>query len=316
MCVPHAALSDLIAGLTKGTSARKLATTTATLAPHPSRPVLSLLGYQVPIEALPAEDFPELPDPDQATARVEGPAFTEALARVMTAHDPGAEPEILTSVSLESTDGELHITTVNRYRLATARLPICGHAPEFRALVSGAFLGKLGKLLSGETVTLEVEDDEGGGFVRIRSGHITALLRLVDGDYVKWQYFLPQAWVDGPATTLAADRAALVDLTDKAAVITRATGGRALPVTVTADHAGITIGPDDDTVTPRVAAELNGASASYRIRVAPAYLRAALTSVPGGRALLQAQAPDRPVVFTSADDDPIHFHHVVMPIRL
>ncbi|WP_435111918.1 DNA polymerase III subunit beta [Nocardiopsis synnemataformans] len=319
-CVPHAVLADLLAGLTKGTGAHKLATTTVTLAPHPSQPVLSLLGYEVPIESLPAEDFPELPDLDQAPVTVAGSVFTDSLARVMVAHDPTVEIEVLTAACLESRDGQLHITTANRYRLATARLPLEGYAGEFAALVDGTFLTKLGKLLTGATVTVEVDRrEEGGGFVRLRSGDITALLRLMEGEYVTWRAFLPESWPDGPSTTLTTDRAALVELTDKAAVIAKAKGRRMAPVVLDANDTGVTVGPEDATVTPRLRAELANGSGAYRIRANPAFLRAALAAIPGERVTLYARSAtstlDPPVVFTAADHDPTHYQHAVMPIR-
>jgi DNA polymerase III subunit beta len=161
LLVNHADLVKQVTAL--GATVRK----TADRATLPVRLDLAALtveinGYTMPLEPLPVEDYPALPEAAPTVARVDRETFTELVNRVSVALGKDDTLPMLTGVNLRVLDGHLRLETTDRFRLISAGMDAIT-STEAVALAPGKklveVLKELGKV-GGDQVTIGMLSQE------------------------------------------------------------------------------------------------------------------------------------------------------------
>ena len=319
LLLEHAGLTKTLAAIAKGERKADADAMTITVISTTSGPVLAASGYEIPLHASPSvQDFPTLPPVMPGTHVVDRAAFSQTAARVLVAADRGDTLPILTGVRLTLERDSVHLVATDRYRLATARLSATGTSDE-TTLVLGAFLGKVLKRMSGQTLSISVDNTDGTRWVTWSAGQTTALTLELAGEYPKVASIIPA----NTECTVTVDRKALAAATIKAAAITKAAAGANTPVRLVVSPAGITVAPSVETGqgqvrAPELDATITGIT-EMTIGANPTFLGDMLAAFAGETITLHLDTPSKPFVATNEPTgltDPGAYLHVLMPVRV
>lgn len=207
--VPSRLMSEFIANLPKGNVDLKLDGTKL----H-----ISSGHYTSTINGLPAEDFPALPDINDADElTIPATVMKRAVAQtVLTASRDDTRP-VLTGVFCHSYEGSLYFAATDGYRLSERRLIPCDF--EVSALIPASTLQDVVRVLSETTDTVTVLLDPTQ--VRFRMDDIEITSRLIEGNFPDYRQLIP-ASTDITAIT---DKDELTRITKIASLFARESGG-------------------------------------------------------------------------------------------
>jgi len=207
--VPSRLMSEFIANLPKGNVDLKLDGTKL----H-----ISSGHYTSTINGLPAEDFPALPDINDADElTIPATVMKRAVAQtVLTASRDDTRP-VLTGVFCHSHEGSLYFAATDGYRLSERRLIPCDF--EVSALIPASTLQDVVRVLSETTDTVTVLLDPTQ--VRFRMDDIEITSRLIEGNFPDYRQLIP-ASTDITAIT---DKDELTRITKIASLFARESGG-------------------------------------------------------------------------------------------
>jgi DNA polymerase III subunit beta len=96
---------------------------TMTLAASEQALAITSKGARWTLPAIPADEYPRLPDLPPEAGVVDGEAFARSVTRVAVAAARDSKQQALTCVQLTADTGELNLAATDGYRLAADRLP-------------------------------------------------------------------------------------------------------------------------------------------------------------------------------------------------
>jgi DNA polymerase-3 subunit beta len=348
--VPAAYLADILAGLLKGSTARKFGGTPVALSVTPGKAypaveavlacvtddgkvhpavraekahadpdilTVDIDGYQFTLTCLTVADYPSAP----LTGKVTGAAVLQAAdlqagaARVAVAAGKDVTLPMLTGVRIEAEKGQVTLVTTDRFRLAIQTLDAGIRAP-FTTLIPMARLLAVAKLLPADgLVDVELMD----GRVRFIAGPVTATIRVLDTEFVKYRALLPAK----VTTSFTVDAAKLTQAIHRiSAAVDRGRHLRFNVVTAGDDVEGVRLEAGDDdmrAVSPTITCSGTGAS-DIHTAFNPAYLLAAIAqATDGGLVSIGLTTAGRPALLAATIDDLTSgsgYRHLVMPARL
>lgn len=160
---------------------------------------LTIDGYQYRLESV---DVTEIPAANSLTDTVISGSITlgvvgfrDALTRVTVAAGKDDTLPMLTGVQLTAAKGMVTLAATDRFRLAVDTVPAFNEpGDDFRVLAPAADLLNVMKLLDPGLVRItKVAGSTPGAvaWVRLTAGPITAALRVMDTEFVKWMQLLP-----------------------------------------------------------------------------------------------------------------------------
>jgi DNA polymerase III subunit beta len=150
---------------------------------------------QFAVRALPAQEFPQLPEPADQSVELDAQAFAEALRQVVSAASVDESRPILTGVLMAAEGDGLRLVATDSYRLAVRDLPGTSVLSEDQSvLVPSHALKELTRLLGDcATVTLRLgerdasfEFDDVGGL-----GSVRLMTRLIEGEFPNYRGLIP-----------------------------------------------------------------------------------------------------------------------------
>jgi DNA polymerase-3 subunit beta len=269
-------------------------------------------GFTVPVNTLPAKEFPNLPVTADTTFAVDRDVLLEQLTRVAVA--AGVDPTLpmLTGVRFELKHGELVLAATDRFRLAVNAMQVEGEGSG-EWLVPAKELLALVKAMPAGPVYI------GTGLYTwtVRGGAITATQRLLDSEFPRWRQLLRTEH----QTVVEVDRAALVRSVSKAIAIGSALNTRYLALASVEGQLTVSPHVGDVSVQGRVRGQSLAASVEGPAMVVGytgEYLLAALKSFEGDTVFFGIDTPTRPPLL--ADDRAglrgFGHRHLLMPARL
>jgi DNA polymerase-3 subunit beta len=323
---------------------RLLAEITRSLPPQPAEFTsdadsvsLSCGGAEFTLVALPAEEFPALPEPPAPAGSADGGVLAAAIAQVVPAASRDDTLPMLTAVCLDFAGTALTMAATDRYRLAVRELPWQPAADGLRsaALVPARTLAEAARTMAaGTPVTVAFDGGEaaadGGprpaeGMISFDDGTRRLTVRLIAGEFIRYQSRFPvefgcRAEVPAAAFTEAVRRVSLV--AERTTPVRLTFGGGAVIIEAQAEgraRATERVRADFDGSEPAIAFNphylLDGLTAAAAPVVharasQPAEGEEPATTVPagsgGGRVRIEFTSPAKPALITWAGPEEGH----------
>lgn len=150
--------------------------------------------YELPI--LPAEDFPQLPEPvDEPLGRIPLPHLLQAIAQTAFAALKASETTrlALTGVDIVLKEGGAKFAATNGYRLAIKRVPILGLPERYEGsfLVDAGIMTDVHRVFSG-IVAENAEVYGEAGQIHFRAGPVTFSCRLIQEQFPDFERVIPK----------------------------------------------------------------------------------------------------------------------------
>lgn len=177
--------------------------------------------YTSTINGAPADDFPELPEMDDAKAvkfQMGVDEFKAGLTQVMVAASNDMTRPALTGVYFNTFEGALYLAATDGYRLAERKF-IEQVESEVMAIVPAASLQEVLRSITDDVEAIEVLFDETQ--VRFRMGEVEVTSKLMDGSFPDYRQLIPQQ----TEVQVKLKRDELMRITKLAALFAREVGG-------------------------------------------------------------------------------------------
>ena len=260
-------------------------------------------GPKFTLRPLMIDDFPVFQDVVIDGVEVDGEALTEAINQVtIAASNDGARP-ILTGVLFESSEAGLRMVATDSYRLA--KKDLAGVGLEGNGLVPARGLRELPKTIGSGKVTAQLGDRE-AVFVSDKG---MLRLRLIDGNFPKYQSLLPEAYPN----QVIIDKEILLEALDRVTLVAE----DHIPVRFKLMDGGVEVAVSRQDVggeTEHLPGEFSGAEEEVSIAFNPRYLQDGVLAVAGDSVRIQVIDAYKPSVLDagSAGD----YLYLLMPVRI
>jgi DNA polymerase III subunit beta len=260
-------------------------------------------GPRFTLRPLNAEDFPSHEDVSVDGVEIDGDILADAINQVtIAASGDGARP-ILTGVLFETTDGGLRMVATDSYRLAKRELP--GVSLEGNGLVPARGLRELPRTIGAPKVTAQIRERE--AVFSSEKGQLR--LRLIDGNFPKYQSLLPDSYPN----EVTLDRDALLDALGRVTLVAE----DHIPVRLKMMEGGVEVAVSRQDVggeTEHLAGEFRGAEAEVMIAFNPRYLQDGVTALPGDKVRIRVIDAFKASIIDTGDDK--EFLYLLMPVRV
>lgn len=260
-------------------------------------------GPRFTLRPLSVEDFPTQEDIVSEGVEVDGDQLAEAIAQVtIAASGDGARP-ILTGVLFESSEQGLRMVATDSYRLA--KRDLVGVGLEGTGLVPARGLRELPRTIGASKVSAQLRERE----AVFSSDRGTLRLRLIDGNFPKYQSLLPDAY---PNQVLL-DKEELLDALGRVTLVAE----DHIPVKLKLMEGGVEVAVSRQDVggeTEHLAGEFSGADEEVSIAFNPRYLQDGVSAMTGDTVRIQVIDSFKPSVLDSGTDG--DFLYLLMPVRV
>lgn len=176
--------------------------------------------YESVINGASAEDFPEMPDIDEAAVtKFEVPAedFKGGVGQVIIASSTDYTRPALTGVFFSTFEGALYIAATDGYRLAELKL-IKEVSSEVEVIVPSSSLREvLNAMDDDEAVEILFDDSQ----VRFRTGDTEVTSKLIEGSFPNYRVLIPQS----VELDIELDKSEMLRITKIAALFARQSAG-------------------------------------------------------------------------------------------
>lgn len=177
--------------------------------------------YSSVINGAVADDFPELPEIDEAQAvkfKVGVDEFKTGINQVMMASSNDMTRPALTGVYFNTAEDGLYVAATDGYRLAERKLLDKVEA-EVKAIVPTGSLSEVLRSMTDEVGEMEILFDETQ--VRFRLGETEVTSKLIDGSYPDYRQLIPKE----EEVNLVLEKAELMRVAKLSALFAREVGG-------------------------------------------------------------------------------------------
>jgi DNA polymerase III subunit beta len=254
-----------------------------------------------------AEDFPRLPEIDDATAfAVDKEAFVDTIARVSRSASRDESRPVLTGVLVRFEGDKLVMAATDSYRLSVKETPLAeGPGREVEAIVPARALGELARIAqAGEPGTLRVGVQENQIVFGIDDIWLTA--RRIDGQFPNYKQLLPESF----EAEITMPREELLDVVRRTSVMAQ----RKSPLRLRFEDGELTISAQtQDVGEARESLPISYSGEVLEIGFNAEFLRDGLESVTDDSVRVKLISPLRPGLIHGESDD---FLYLIMPIRL
>ena len=259
--------------------------------------------YQV--NAYSAEDFPRLPDVENATTfGVPRAVFLETIGRVGRSASRDESRPVLTGVLVRFGDGKLSMAATDSYRLAVKESRLDSQVPELEAIVPARALTELARIAAGgeEEIQLGLEENH----AVFGAGGTWLTTRRIDGQFPDYNQLVPDTFEH----SVRLPRAELLEVVRRVAVMAQ----RNLPLRLRFAEGELPISArTQDVGEARESMPAPFSGEPLEIGFNAEFLRDGLESVEAEEVELKLISPLRPGLLTAEGDD---FWYLIMPIRL
>lgn len=255
------------------------------------------------------EEYPMLPDPGQPVGTVLAGELRTAIRRVIPATSKDEALPALSAVEVTTDADTLTIAATDRFRLAYATIswkPADPAAAPLAMVVPGDLLDVAAKI-GDDTDTVTLTTGEAGNLIGLATTRQITTGRVLDLPFPKWRTLIPAH----------GDRWARVNVADLQRAMKQASptidANPQFVLAVADTTIVVTTHGDDRSARVEIEAETSGEPIT--ICANAAYLDAALRGVASDTATVYfGPNANRPVLWHG--DDPDHYQHLLMPVRL
>lgn len=257
------------------------------------------------LHTIPADEFPNLVDPDGEQVVLGASDLAEGLKQVVRAASTDESRPILTGVLLAAEGGGLRMVSTDSYRLAVRDLPgTTALAEDQTVLVPSRALNELARALDDDTEVTLVLGERDASF-RVGQLHLTT--RLIEGEFPNYRGLIPTA----QPNRLHVDRQGLLDAVRRVRLMARENS----PVRLTMSSGLLEL----RAVTLDVGEASEQLDASYdgdELTVAfnPEYLVDGLEVTPGEQVSLETVDSLKPALIRPIGSE--DFLYLLMPVRV
>lgn len=260
-------------------------------------------GPRFTLRPLTVDDFPTQDDVVSDGVEVDGEAFAEAINQVtVAASGDGARP-ILTGVLFETSDAGLRMVATDSYRLS--KRDLSGVGLEGTGLVPARGLRELPRTIGAPKVTAQLRERE----AVFTSERGTLRLRLIDGNFPKYQSLLPDSYPN----QVILNKEELLEALGRVTLVAE----DHIPVRLKLMAGGVEVTVSRQDVggeTEHLAGEFSGADEEVSIAFNPRYLQDGVTAVLGDSVRIRVIDAFKPGVLDSGEDG--DFLYLLMPVRV
>jgi len=260
-------------------------------------------GPRFTLRPLTVDDFPVQEDLVAEGVEVDGDKLAEAINQVtIAASGDGARP-ILTGVLFETSDDGLRMVATDSYRLA--KRDIAGIGLEGTGLIPARGLRELARTIGAPKVTAQLRERE----AVFSSERGTLRLRLIDGNFPKYQSLLPETYPN----QVILDKEELLDALGRVTLVAE----DHIPVRLKLMDGGVEVTVSRQDVgaeSEHLAGEFTGADEEVSIAFNPRYLQDGVTAMPGDKVRIQVIDSFKPSILDTGTDG--EFLYLLMPVRV
>jgi len=260
-------------------------------------------GPRFTLRPLTVDDFPAQEDIVSDGVEVDGEALAEAINQVtIAASSDGARP-ILTGVLFETSDEGLRMVATDSYRLA--KRDLSGVGLEGTGLVPARGLRELPRTIGAPKVIAQLRERE----AVFSSDRGTMRLRLIDGNFPKYQSLLPDAYPN----QVILNREELLDALGRVTLVAE----DHIPVKLKLMEGGVEVSVSRQDVgaeTEHLDGEFTGSDEEVSIAFNPRYLQDGVSAMPGDKIRIQVIDSYKPSVIDSGTEG--DFLYLLMPVRV
>jgi DNA polymerase III subunit beta len=293
----------VIPGRLLSEAVRKMPAGSVTIGATESEVEIQGNGPRFTLRQLNLDDFPVQEDIVPDGVEVDGEDLAEAIGQVtIAASGDGARP-ILTGVLFESSDSGLRMVATDSYRLAKRELP--GVGLEGLGLVPARGLRELPRAIGATKVTAQLRDRE--AVFSSEKGMVK--LRLIDGNFPKYQSLLPDAYPN----QVVVEKEVLLDALGRVTLVAE----DHIPVRLKLMDGGVEVTVTRQDVggeSEHLAGDFTGSDEEVSIAFNPRYLQDGVNVVPGDSVRIRVIDAFKPSVVDSGGDD--DFLYLLMPVRV
>jgi DNA polymerase-3 subunit beta len=254
-----------------------------------------------------AEDFPRLPEIDDATAfTVDRDVFVDTIARVSRSASRDESRPVLTGVLVRFEGEKLVMAATDSYRLSVKETSLPqGPGREVEAIVPARALAELARIAQpGEPGTLQIGVQENQVVFGIDDVWLTA--RRIDGQFPNYKQLLPESF----EAEITIPREDLLEVVRRTSVMAQ----RKSPLRLRFEDGQLTISAQtQDIGEARESLPIAYSGEVIEIGFNAEFLRDGLESVNDESVRIKLISPLRPGLIHGESDD---FLYLIMPIRL
>jgi DNA polymerase III subunit beta len=259
------------------------------------------------LRTLPADDFPQLPEPEGDPVELPAAPLAQTINRVARAASRDEARPVLTGVLVTVEGDELTMVATDSYRLAVKRTKLDAGVPErVEANVPARALRELARLIElaeDESLRLWLTRNQ----AVFRTGAVSLSSRLIDGQFPNHSQLLPESYEH----EVKLPRAELLEVTRRVSQLAQRNAALRLSfsegeLVVSAET------PDLGDAREALPAPYSGEL--LEIGFNPEFIRDGLESIEDDEVVLKLISPLRPGLLEPAGED--DFSYLVMPIRL
>jgi DNA polymerase-3 subunit beta len=257
------------------------------------------------LHAIPADEYPNLTDPEGEEVVLQAADLAEGLKQVVRAASTDESRPILTGVLLAAEDTGLRMVSTDSYRLAVRDLPGATALKEGQTvLVPSRALNELARALTDDTDVRLVLGERDASF-QVGALHLTT--RLIEGEFPNYRGLIPTA----PSNRLSVDRQSLLDAVRRVRLMAR--DNSPVRLTMTTDLLELRAVTLD---VGEASEQLDAAYQGDELTVAfnPEYLIDGLEVTPGDEISLETVDPLKPALMRPMDSE--DFLYLLMPVRV
>jgi DNA polymerase III subunit beta len=254
-----------------------------------------------------AEDFPRLPEIDDASAfTVDREAFVDTIARVSRSASRDESRPVLTGVLVRFEGDKLVMAATDSYRLSVKETSLSDSpGPEVEAIVPARALAELARIAQGgDSGAIRVGVQENQVVFGVDDFWLTA--RRIDGQFPNYKQLLPETF----EAEVTMPREEFLDVVRRTSVLAQ----RKSPLRLRFEDGELTVSAQtQDVGEAHESLPISYSGEAIEIGFNAEFLRDGLESVTDDSVRLKLISPLRPGLIHGESDD---FLYLIMPIRL
>lgn len=257
------------------------------------------------LHSIPADEFPNLVDPEGEQIVMQAADLAEGLKQVVRAASTDESRPILTGVMLAAEGHGLRMVSTDSYRLAVRDLPGTAALREGQTvLVPSRALNELARALADDTDVTLVLGERDASF-QVGPLHLTT--RLIDGEFPNYRGLIPT----GQPNRLHVDRQGLLDAVRRVRLMARENSP--VRLTMTKDLLELrAVTLDVGEASEQIDASYDGEELTVAFN--PEYLVDGLEVTPGDEVSLETVDSLKPALIRPIGSE--DFLYLLMPVRV
>lgn len=289
-----------------GDIVRALETGVVTVEADPDEARISSGRSDFVLRVLPADEFPQVPEPEGDAVRVDGALFSDALRQVVPAASRDDARPILTGVQLEPTEEGLRLVATDSYRLSLRDL----HGEKIltgdrSVLVPAKALAEVQRLLEGGEVSVLIGERE--ATFDLEAARITT--RLIEGEFPNYRQLLPSDYPN----KLTVERESFMEAVKRVRLVAQSREGAPIRLSLSSSKVELMAQAQDvGEAHELVDAKYEGEEMTVAFN--PEFLLDGAGVVTGDELILETLDPLKPATIRGVDGD--DFLYLLMPVRV